>query len=144
MIPWHESSLVLTIYISDPISCGSVSSKSSSIHHDGFSFCHTWTSLIFSLYIFLNSGKSHWSSVIFLVSRSSASFSDSSSLIQKSRITCIQQQGFMNKSSKWGSHHQHCNDIGLDQKHSCWSPNSSRIYLYDIVSISWMAVRMEV
>ena len=108
-----------------------------------FAFCHTWTSLIFSLYIFLNSGKSHRSSVRLVVPRSSASYSDSSSRSQNSRIPCIQQQGFPNKSSKLSSRHQHCNDIVLDQQHSCWNPNSSRIYLSDIVSNSWIVVQME-
>ena len=146
---WHESSLVLTIYISDPISCGSISSESSSIFFFksitvDFAFLSYWTPLIFSLYIFLDSGKSHRSSVILLVPRSSASCLHSSSRIQKSRITCIQQQGFLNNSSKYGSRHQHCNGVCLDQQHSCWNPNSSRIYLSDIVSNSWMVVWMEV
>ena len=33
--------------------------------------------------------------------------------------------------------------ISLDQQHSCWNPNSSRIHPFDIVSNSWMVVRME-
>ena len=134
--------MALTRYISDPISCGSVSTESSSIFFFksimvDFAF---WTYLIFSPYVFLDSRKSHRSSVILLVPRSSASYSDSSSWIQKSRITCIQQQGFLNKSSGSGSRHQHY--IGLDQQYSCW--NSSRIYLSTIVSNSWMVVWMEV
>jgi hypothetical protein len=35
------------------------------------------------------------------------------SRIQKSGITCIQQQGFLNKSTKSGSRHQHCNNMGF-------------------------------
>ena len=148
-IAWHESSMVLTKYISDPNSCGTISSESSSIFFFksimvDFAFLSYLTSLIFSLYIFLDSEKSHWSFVILLVPRNSALYSDYSSQIHNSRITCIQQQGFLNKSSKSRSRHQHCNNIGLDQQYSCWNPKSSRIHPSDIISNSWMVVWMEV
>jgi len=75
----------------------------------GVNQIHQWSNhCIFSL----TKEKYHRSSLILLVPRISTSYLDSSSQTQMLRITCIQQEVFMNHSSKSGSRHQHCNRFG--------------------------------
>jgi len=102
--------------------------KSITINVDMIFNLSCWTSLVSPLFIFVDLRKSHWSSVILLVQRSSASYSDPSSRNQKSMLTCIQRIDFWikcliidNSLYLWESFGHRSRFLFLDTSISCMS-----------------------